>query len=122
MARVIHFELNAKDPERAVKFYRQAFDWQIDKWDGPQDYWLVKTGEASEPGIDGAIMRFDRDWMVVNTIGVDSFEEATQRIVAAGGKVLTERTEIPGVGIMAYCSDTEGNVFGVMQSTGDTPS
>ncbi|MHB1004709.1 MAG: VOC family protein [Chloroflexota bacterium] len=119
MPRPVHFEINAKDPERAVKFYQQVFDWKINKWDGPQDYWLVQTGETGEPGIDGAIMRFDREWMTVNTVGVSSYDEATQRVVAAGGKVLTPRTEIPGVGIMSYCADPEGNVFGVLQPTGE---
>ena len=36
MARVVHFELPADDPERAVKFYEGVFGWQIQKWDGPQ--------------------------------------------------------------------------------------
>jgi catechol 2,3-dioxygenase-like lactoylglutathione lyase family enzyme len=48
MARVVHFELAADDPERAVKFYQQVFGWQIHKWDGPQDYWLATTGEQGE--------------------------------------------------------------------------
>jgi predicted enzyme related to lactoylglutathione lyase len=37
MARVIHFELAADDPERATEFYKNVFDWQIQKWEGPQD-------------------------------------------------------------------------------------
>jgi catechol 2,3-dioxygenase-like lactoylglutathione lyase family enzyme len=51
MGRGIHFELNADDPERAAQFYRRVFGWTIDKWDGPEDYWLVTTGPESEPGI-----------------------------------------------------------------------
>ena len=57
MARVVHFELAADDPERAAKFYEGVFGWQIQKWDGPQDYWLATTGPKDTPGIDGAIMR-----------------------------------------------------------------
>ena len=45
MSRVIHFELTADDPERATRFYQEVFGWQSNKWDGPQDYWLIKTGE-----------------------------------------------------------------------------
>ena len=59
MARVIHFELAADDPERATEFYTKVFGWQIQKWDGPQDYWLATTGAPGAPGIDGAIMRRD---------------------------------------------------------------
>lgn len=119
MPRVIHFELAAERPERAVKFYEQAFGWKIEKWAGPMDYWLVMTGEG-EPGIDGAIMpREEPVAHTVNTIGVPSVDEFMAKVTAAGGKVLGPKSTIPGVGYHAYCQDTEGNVFGIMQ---DDPS
>jgi len=52
LSRVIHFEIHADIPERAVKFYEKVFGWQIQKW-GPIDSWLAKTGEEGEPGING---------------------------------------------------------------------
>jgi len=54
MTRVVHFEIHADDPERAAAFYRSVFGWEIRKWDGPFDYWLVMTGPREEMGIDGA--------------------------------------------------------------------
>jgi predicted enzyme related to lactoylglutathione lyase len=39
-----------------------------------------------------------------------------RKIVEAGGKVLTPKMAVPGVGYMSYCKDTEGNVFGIMQN------
>jgi uncharacterized protein len=36
-------------------------------------------------------------------------------IKGAGGKLVTEKMTVPGVGWMAYCVDTEGNQFGIMQ-------
>ena len=56
MPRVVHFEISADKPERATEFYKKVFGWNIQKWDGPQPYWLVATGSKSEPGIDGGIM------------------------------------------------------------------
>ncbi|HOC31682.1 MAG TPA: VOC family protein, partial [Armatimonadota bacterium] len=53
MPRPIHFELPADDPERAVRFYENVFGWKVQKWDGPQEHWLITTGEAPAPGIDG---------------------------------------------------------------------
>jgi len=44
MPRVIHFEIPASDPERASAFYKKTFDWKIEKWPGPTEYWLVTTG------------------------------------------------------------------------------
>jgi uncharacterized protein len=117
MSRVIHFELAADDPERAIQFYEKVFGWKIQKWDGPQDYWLVTTGDPGTPGIDGAIMRRDPNMhAVVNTLGVTSLDESLAKVTASGGTVVAPRMTIPGVGYFAYCQDTEGNTFGIMQS------
>lgn len=34
MNRVVHFEISADDPTRAVNFYTNAFGWEIKKWEG----------------------------------------------------------------------------------------
>lgn len=115
MPRVVHFEIPADDPERAVAFYRQIFGWKIEKW-GEVRYWLVTTGAEPEPGIDGAIMERSGVNCVRNTISVPSVTEYAERIWKAGGKVLTERMPIPGIGYWAICMDTEGNVFGIMEN------
>ena len=116
MPRVIHFEIAAENPERAVKFYQKAFGWMIEKW-GPVDYWLVTTGEDTEPGINGAITeKNDHVTSTTNTIGVGSFEEALKKIIEAGGKQLMPKTAVAGIGYMTYCKDTEDNVFGIMQN------
>ena len=116
MSRVIHFELSADNPERAARFYTKVFGWKIEKWAGPTDYWLVTTGPDSEPGINGAIMqRADPKATTVNTIGVASVDEFCAKIVKSGGKVLQPKMPIPGVGYYAYCQDTEGNAFSLMQ-------
>src|SRR5215469_1323983 len=46
MPRVVHFEIHAQEPERAARFYSEVFGWEITKWGGPVDYWLIKTGAA----------------------------------------------------------------------------
>jgi predicted enzyme related to lactoylglutathione lyase len=115
MPKVIHFEIHADDPERAVKFYTRVFGWKIDKWQGPTDYWLATAGEDKEPGINGAIMRREKNGTVYNTIAVPSVDEFMEKIKQAGGQVVTEKMAVPCVGYMAYCKDTEGNIFGIMQ-------
>ena len=117
MDRVIHFELTADDPERAVQLYEKVFGWKIQKWDGPQDYWLAATGDPGSPGIDGAIMRRDPNMhSVINTIGVRSLDDSLAKVTAGGGTLVAPRMTIPGVGYFAYCQDTEGNTFGLMQN------
>lgn len=118
--RVVHFEITADDPERAAAFYRAAFGWNVDKWDGPTDYWLVGTGDG-EPGIDGAIMGRGEQ-PVVNTVQIEGrLEDAVERLKGAGGSTLGDITDIPGVGRMTYAKDTEGNVLGVIEPAPASP-
>src|SRR5512136_998481 len=115
MSRVIHFEIPADDPKRAVKFYKEVFEWKLDNW-GEIDYWLATTGKEGELGINGAITTRAQLASTTNTIGVPSVDNFLLKIKKAGGKVDQPKMPIPGVGYMAYCMDTEGNLFGIMQS------
>ena len=56
MNRFTHFELATDDLEKTAAFYRAVFGWGVYKWEGPVDYWLVDTGDASTPGINGGLM------------------------------------------------------------------
>jgi predicted enzyme related to lactoylglutathione lyase len=116
LGKVIHFEIPATDPERTVEFYKKVFGWTAQKYPGPFQYWLLKTGEDNEPGINGAITeKSETVTATTNTISVPIFEDAAKKIVEAGGKVLMPKTAVPGIGYMAYCKDPEGNTFGIMQ-------
>jgi predicted enzyme related to lactoylglutathione lyase len=116
MHRVVHFELSGENPEKIAKFYKDAFGWQVTKWDGPAEYWLVSTGPEGEPGINGGILKCkDGTSRTVNTISVASVDEAVKKVEALGGKVAMEKMTIPGVGYQAYCLDPEGLLFGVHQ-------
>ena len=116
MPRVVHFEIPADEPERASKFYKDVFNWDIQKWDGPEDYWLVGTGDKSQLGIDGGILkRRHPQQPPVNTIDVPSVDDFTKKIVDNGGEIALPKMPVPGIGWLAYCKDTEGNIFGIMQ-------
>jgi predicted enzyme related to lactoylglutathione lyase len=116
-SRVVHFELPAHDPDRCARFYADAFGWKVEKWGGPTDYWLVTTGEADAPGIDGGIGRREgADDQTTNTIDVADLDAAVAAVAAAGGTVTRPKGAVPGVGWLAYCTDTEGNPFGMMQA------
>ena len=116
MPRVIHFEIGADDPDRAVKFYEQVFGWTTQTWDGPQAYWLLTTGPEGQPGINGGLMRRDpRFPSTVNTIDVPDVDAYCERVQSAGGRVTHPKSHVPGVGWVAYCDDTEGNTFGIIQ-------
>ena len=57
MNRVVHFEIHADNTARAVEFYRNLFGWEISKWDGPVEYWLIKTGPDGQRGINGGMVK-----------------------------------------------------------------
>lgn len=122
MNRVVHFEIHADDPERAKSFYSALFGWKITKWDGPIEYWLIETGPKTDQGIDGGMLRrmapIDGQAVIayVCTIDCERIEETIATAQKLGAAIVLPKTAIPGVGWMAYLKDTEGNIFGVMQS------
>jgi predicted enzyme related to lactoylglutathione lyase len=77
-----------------------------------------QTQLPTEPGaINGGMMKRSADTpSPVLTVGVDSIDDSMKRVEAAGGTVVTPRTEIPGMGAFAYFKDTEGNVLGLWEN------
>jgi len=121
MGRVVHFEIPTDDPERAGRFYREALGWEITAWGGGDGgYWLVKTGPEDRPGIDGGMMRREHPAAHVHVVAeVASVDEACRAVQAAGGAVAVQPFAIPHVGRVAYCTDTEGNSFGLLEPAMD---
>jgi uncharacterized protein len=117
MNRVVHFEIHSSDVERSQAFFEKAFGWKFTKWNGPAEYWLVDTGDASKPGINGGFMRSRDDQpRTVNTVQVDSVDETAKKVAASGGTVVVPKMPIPGVGWLAYATDPTGNLIGFMQA------
>jgi hypothetical protein len=114
MSRVIHFEVPTQDPERAMRFYSETLGWTFAKWDGPMQYWTVTTGSPAAPGINGGLIV--RPGGVVNTCEVDDVDLKAAAVEKAGGKIVVPKMAIPGVGWLLYCTDLDGNIFGMMQS------
>jgi predicted enzyme related to lactoylglutathione lyase len=121
MPRPIHFEIQAGDTERAIKFYETVFGWSFQKWEGPMPYWLVTTGPDDQPGINGGLHErqgeLDGQAVIgyVCTMGVDDVDGLTKTVEANGGQTVVPKMPIPGMGWLVYCKDTEGNIFGLMQ-------
>lgn len=124
--RVVHFEIHAADPERAIEFYRSAFGWEFPKWMEEPEYWGVMTAPegSDEPGINGGLLRRrggdPAEGAAVNafvcTVQVDSFDETHGKIVEAGGTVAVPKHAIPGMAWQGYYKDPEGNIFGVHEA------
>ncbi|MFZ1075502.1 MAG: VOC family protein [Minisyncoccia bacterium] len=125
--RPIHFEVQADDAARAKTFYENALGWKIEKSKLPEvgmDYWMVMTGEG--PGIDGGLYeRKDNPLRKITsfdcTILVDDIDAVIAAVKNNGGSVEPwegkEKWEMKGIGWFSRATDTEGNVFGLLQAT-----
>ena len=121
MGRVVHFEIHAEQPERAIGWYTALFGWRFERW-GEMPYWLIRTGEG--PGIDGGLVPRRGPAPSVGqpvnaytcTVQVDDLDGTVAKAVSLGGTVALPKMPIPGVGWLAYVLDTEGNILGLMQN------
>ena len=127
MPRVVHFEIHAGEPQRAMQFYEAVFGWQFTEDEGPEDYWYIKTGPDDEPGINGGIIRrkgeLDAIAVIafVCTVQVDSVDETAGAILENEGKLMGPKIPLSGTGWLIYCKDPEGNLFGILQKDPQIP-
>jgi predicted enzyme related to lactoylglutathione lyase len=110
---VVHFEMLSKDPAKLSNFYEKIFGWKVQ--DMPElNYRIVDTG--AQAGINGGIMQPDRPepWPGTTTFYTDVEDLAAYRkkIVEAGGKILIEEQEVPGMGTLSLFTDPEGRMKG----------
>ncbi len=122
---VVHFEMPYEHRERMANFYESAFGWQTQMLgEDMGNYVLATTTETDENGpkrpgaINGGFFPKKPDWPAQYpsiVIAVDDIRESVKRVTSAGGKVLGEPMEIPGVGKYVSFIDTEGNRGSMLQ-------
>jgi predicted enzyme related to lactoylglutathione lyase len=122
---VVHFEMPYENHERLAKFYSNVFGWEMQKLGKEMgDYVLASTTETDEnqmvktPGnINGGFFPKSPEVPPYPSvvIAVDDVKAAMQQIRDAGGKVLGEPQDIPGIGLWVSFNDTEGNRVSILQ-------
>lgn len=125
MNRVVHFEIQADDVKRAIKFYTAVFGWEFPKWMEEPPYWGIMTApqDSKERGINGGLLKRpcpapkigQGTNAYVCTVQVDNFDEIAAKIEKAGGIVAMPKAAITGLAWQGYFLDTEGNTFGIHQ-------
>ncbi len=124
---VVHFEMPAKDKKRTADFYTNAFGWDM-KLMGPDmgGYLLATTTESDEksgrpkaPGtINGGFYDYKNEpgfQYPSLVISVDDLKASIESVKKAGGKIVSEQMDIPGIGLFVSIEDTEGNRVGMLQ-------
>ena len=122
---VVHFEMPYDNRVRMAKFYESVFGWQTQMLgEDMGNYVLATTIETGESGpkkpgaINGGFFPKKPDWPAQYpsvVIAVDDVKESIKKVIDAGGKVLGEPMEIPGVGQYVSFIDTEGNRVSMLQ-------
>ena len=122
---VIHFEMPYDDAARASRFYQQAFGWETQQMGAEMgNYVVLTTGkEDSRPdaprgviggGLFGRSADMPAQYPSV-VIAVKEVRAAMKRIQDAGGEVLGEPMQIPGIGLYLSFFDTERNRVSILQ-------
>jgi uncharacterized protein len=138
MPTIVHFEVPSDNLERTKRFYTELFGWKMEKMQGmgQREYWTFSTSSSDRGGgnnsgsggdgsgsgteqrtISGGMMeRQMPQEPIMVYIGVDSVTEYSNNVERLGGKVIKQKTEVPGYGWFAICTDTENNGFALWEA------
>lgn len=124
---VVHFEMPYSDNKRVAKFYQHVFGWDMQQMDEKMGNYVLamttdvddKTQRPKKPGaINGGFYpKGDYGSSPHLVIAVDDIDKHIQIVKKAGGKILGEVKDIPGVGKFVMSEDSEGNRVGMLQPT-----
>lgn len=133
MPTIVHFEIPSDNLERTKKFYTDLFGWKIEKMPGTgqREYWTFTTTTNDKGGSNngggeqrtvsgGMLERQMPQEPIMIYIGVDSVTEYSNKVERLGGKVIKQKTEVPGYGWFAICTDTENNGFALWEANTNT--
>jgi uncharacterized protein len=108
--KVIGFELNSQDPEKAARFYSHVFGWQIAEPN--YGYHEVKTDGAINGGISKGPYDFPHGTRI--QIQVENLDQAIEDAAAEGAIVVREKMEFDGF-YLAYLVDPVGVGMGLVE-------
>lgn len=123
---VVHFELPYEQEDRVATFYASAFGWRTQSLGEEMGHYVLVTTaeEDAQPGapagaINGGLFPKKPDWPAQYpsiVVGVQDIQESMAKVNEAGGEVLGEPMEIPGIGLYVSFLDTEGNRNSMLQA------
>ncbi|UCD17271.1 MAG: VOC family protein [Candidatus Zixiibacteriota bacterium] len=108
---ICHIEIPAKDFARIGKFYADVFGWGTENIP-EMDYMMFKPPDGVSGGFDKNLTIADVGGITLY-IEVEEVDTILKKVEENGGKTLKPKTEIPGVGHIAYFADIEGNRIGL---------
>jgi predicted enzyme related to lactoylglutathione lyase len=108
---VVHWEIEALDPERLRTFYGELFNWTI----GGGPIMSIDAGIGGpEPGPGGHIRGGDTS-RVTLYVQVADLRTSLDKAQQLGGTIVAEPFDLPGTPTMAAITDPEGNPVMLIQ-------
>lgn len=112
-------ELATKDLKKAMDFYSQLFDWNLQQTKvTPMDYKEIIIYDVAF----GGMMEINESWGENPPpshwncyIAVEDADETVEKIKAEGGSVNHGPFDAPGIGRMAMVADPSGAPFAIIQ-------
>lgn len=123
----VWYELMTSDAAAATRFYQSVVGWEAKDAGMPGgDYTILSVGGRGIGGLmtlsaDARAQGVPPCW--TGYVGVDDVDAYVPRVTAAGGKLLREPEDIPGVGRFAVVADPYGAAFILFaDSGGESPA
>jgi predicted enzyme related to lactoylglutathione lyase len=117
---IVHVEFPTTDGASSAKFYSELFGWKTQEV--PQfSYWMFDT----EAGVGGGFNNIGdanngfevKPGTVVVYATTDDIEGDLAKAESLGGKIITTKMEIPGMGWYGIFEDPSGNYVGLYTGT-----
>jgi predicted enzyme related to lactoylglutathione lyase len=109
---VVHWEIEALDPDSQRAFYGALFNWDI----GTGSIMQIPAGIGGpEPGPAGHLRQSSRS-RVTLYIQVRDLRESLAKVAELGGTVVAEPFDLPDTPTLAAITDPEGNPVMLVQA------
>lgn len=128
--KIIWHDLLTNDPAASQRFYGELFGWEFEAigiasgLNGNSSYTLIRhDGQLIGGMIDTKALNNRTDisqWVVL--MSVDDIDEATRRLAAEGGSVLTPPRDLQRRGRVAVVTDAEGALLALLETRDGDPA
>lgn len=111
---IVHVEIPAVNTGSAGEFYQGLFGWKIVPMP-EMNYVMWEAGDGTGGGFPGVSAENPAGQVLVY-IASEDIDEDLEKVAQLGGKVVREKTEIPGMGWYGVFQDPTGNVLALYTS------
>jgi uncharacterized protein len=108
---IVHYELQAKDADRAQAFWGGLFGWEFGGGMPGMDYRMAQISDTAGVAIFPSEQLQGHPNVYHST---DDLDASAAKVRELGGEA-GDKTPVPGHGWFAACKDTEGNAFHLWQ-------